>query len=155
MRLASTAAVRSGLRCCVGLAAIFGAMSASAVTLHDLSDPEFAGIYGRYAPNGDCTRTPMVTIDNTGFAFRTKAGTSQSTTFEYALSFFGPDYSGIAKAIFPFPVSEYEPGHVLMYVNADEQRGKLAFESNLGPGEKYSPLEAQLVAASPLVRCKT
>ena len=46
--------------------------------------------------------------------------TQRSAKFEFAASFFGPDYSGISFTFFPFPISDYEPGHVLMYVNADE-----------------------------------
>ncbi len=41
-----------------------------------------------------------------------------------------------------------------MFVNADEVPGKLAFEDNLAQGQRYTPTEAALRKASPLMRCK-
>ena len=127
---------------------------AGAATLTDFKDGGFDTAFGRYAPMGDCKRSPVVTLDASGMTFTVGGQTQRSAKFEFAASFFGPDYSGISFTFFPFPISDYEPGHVLMYVNADEVEGKLALEENLGPGERLSPFEAALVKSSPLMRCR-
>jgi len=116
---------------------------AGAVTLTDFKDGGFDTAFGRYAPMGDCKRSPVVTLDASGMTFTVGGQTQRSA-----------DYSGISFTFFPFPISDYEPGHVLMYVNADEVEGKLALEENLGPGERLSPFEAALVKSSPLMRCR-
>lgn len=143
------------LRLLLGAAMLVGATEAAAVTLSDLRDQGLDPIFGDYAPGGDCVLEPRLTIGETGFAFQSGARTAQSESFEHALSFWGPDYDGISLVFFPFPLDEYEPGHVLMIVNADEQPGIVTFDENLGPGESLSPLEAELIAASPLMMCRS
>lgn len=145
----------AGTACLMLGAIVLGARVANAETLDDLSDSNFQPVYGDYAPAGDCSRMPKVTIEASGLVFRTDEGSQRATRIEYALSYFGPDYQGISLALFPFPRSEDEPGHILMYVNPDEIAGRLTFEQNLGPGERLSALEARLVNASPLLRCKS
>lgn len=127
--------------------------SAGAVTLADLSDPGFRTFDGTYAPDGNCSRMPQVSITAAGITFRSVGGSQRTTSIEHALSFFGPDYQGISIALFPFPSGADNPGHILMYVNADEVPGRLTLEQNLGPGERLSPFEAEVTAASPLQLC--
>lgn len=129
--------------------------SVGAVTLDDLSDPGFRKFDGTYAPGGNCSRMPQVAITASGITFTSVRGSEHTTSIEYALSFFGPDYQGISIALFPFPKGEDNPGHILMYVNADEVPGRLTLEQNLGPGERLSSFEAELTAASPLQLCVT
>ncbi|MXO61384.1 hypothetical protein GRI89_17720 [Altererythrobacter salegens] len=129
--------------------------SVSAVTLTDLSAEQFASTYGEYAPNGDCSRGAMVSLYRSGLTFHVGGVDRHEAAFEYATTFFGPDYEGIAFVLFPFPISADEPGHVLMYVNAEEVPGQLMFEENLGPGESFTPFEAELVRSSPLMLCKS
>jgi len=139
--------------CILALSALYLASEAGAATLHDLRDPGFASIYGDYAPRGKCDGPLSLKIDEGGFSFRVDGEALHPNSFEHALSFFGPDYAGISQAFFPFPVDEYEPGHVLMYVNADEIEGRIAFEENLGPGERLAYSEARIVGSSPWLKC--
>ena len=145
---------RSGRRLMIAAAAVLcGAVQAGAVTLTDLRDQGFESIFGDYAPGGDCSREPRLRIDEAGFTF-TRAGRAiHAHSLEYAASFGGPDYHGISLFFFPFPISEDEPGHVLMTVNDNEQPGLVSFGDNLGPGESYAPLEADLVSAGQFSRC--
>ena len=142
-----------GLRLAIGAFIFCGSVAASAVTLRSLEGDAFEPVYGDYAPRGDCSLEPRVTIGRSGLIFRAGGKSTQSSTFEYAASFMGQEYNGISLVFFPFPVSEYEFGHVVMTVNADEKPGVISLEANLGPGERLNGLEAALVKASPLQLC--
>ena len=136
------------------LTLIIVSSSAQGVTLDNLRDARLDPIFGRYAPAGNCAAYPIVTIDKTGIAFRTTAGTTHTGSFEYAVSYMGPEYEGITSVFFPFPVSDDDFGRLLMFVNADEKKGRLTFEADLGPGQRQSQLEAMLTRSSPLMLCK-
>ena len=126
---------------------------APAVTLHGLKNSQLDDIYGTYAPRGECAREPRITVDDSGMTFTHAGKSTHSGTVEYALTYMGPDYQGIGHVIFPFPVNEDDVGRVMMTFNAGEKRGALAVESNLGPGQSFSPLEAALVKHSPYAKC--
>ncbi len=136
------------------LVSIFSATAARAVTLTDLRDSGLQSIFGSYGPGGNCRALPVVVIDPTGLSFRTPGGTIHPRSIEYAVSYMGPDYDGITSVLFPFPINADEPGHVVMFVNADEKKGRLTIEDNRGPADRYSPLEATLIRSSPLMLCK-
>jgi hypothetical protein len=143
------------LRCnalAMGLAMLV-AGAADAVTLGTLKGSHLDGIYGTYAPRGDCKREPRITVDDSGLAFMHAGQATHSRSIEYAVSYGGPEYSGISQWIFPFPVGDDDFGRVLMTFNPDEKPGTLQVESNLGPGQGYTPLQAALVKASPYARC--
>ena len=127
--------------------------NASAVTLENLKDAQLDGIFGTYAPGGDCKREPRITVDDSGLGYAHAGKTTHSTSIEYAVSFGGPEYDGISRWIFPFPVNADDVGRVLMTFNGDEKPGTLAVEPNLGPGQSLSGLQASLVKASPYARC--
>src|SRR5690554_7909336 len=80
--------------------------SAQAVSIDGLQGSGFDHIYGSYAPDGDCAREPRVTIAGPGMTFRADGRTVTATRIEYAASFFGGLYEGIALAFFPFPRSD-------------------------------------------------
>ncbi len=128
--------------------------SANAVTLANLEGAQLDDLYGTYAPHGDCRREPRITVDDSGLAFRQAGRTTHARSIEYALSFAGPDYAGISRWIFPFPVNDDDVGRVLMTFNPDEKPGTLMVESNLGPGQRMTALQSALVEASPYARCK-
>ena len=155
LAVGSMVSKRTGGRalCIFALSALGFASEAGAATLYDLRDPAFASLYGEYAPRGKCDGPLSLTIDETGLLFHVDGESRHTDAFEYAASFFGPDYSGISLAFFPFPVNDYEPGHVLMYVNADEVEGRISFEENLGPGERLAYSEARIVGSSPWLKC--
>ncbi len=136
------------------IAAVMVSFQARAVTLNGLKNQGFAANYGSYAPRGDCALAPRVTIDDAGFTFLANGRTVQPKRFEWAVSYMGPSYNGIAAVFFPFPVNDNDYGRVLMIVNEDEKRGTIGFHSNVGPGQRLDAMEAALVKASPLSLCR-
>ena len=136
----------------IGLAALLPG-DAHALTLGNLKGAQLDGIYGTYAPRGDCTREPRITVDDSGFAYMLGGKATHSVKVEYALTYGGPEYTGISQWIFPFPVSDDDFGRVLMTFNADEKPGALLVEPDLGPGQSLNALQAALVKASPFARC--
>ncbi len=139
---------------CIGAALLLGSAAANALTVTGLKGQGFDGIYGDYAPGGNCQIEPRVTIGDAGFTFRVNGKSVQPKSFEYAASFMGQSYDGIMSAFFPFPVSDSDYGRSMMFVNADEKPGVIKFEPNLGPGEQLPAIEANLIKASPFMLCK-
>lgn len=130
-----------------------GSTTAGAVTLDNLDGQGFEPIFGDYAPGGNCSAEPRVTIDKTGMTFRANGSSSHSKTVEFAASFLGPEYDGISMVFFPFPLGDYEFGRVIMTANADEMPGLLRFEDNTGPGDTFTSLEAALVRTGTFQLC--
>lgn len=135
------------------LVLMFVAGNAHALTVHDLKGQHFEANYGTYAPHGDCKREPKITVDESGFTFEYRGKQIHPGTFEWAVTYFGPEYQGIANYFFPFPVSDSDYGRVGMTVNPGEKRGTLKFEPNLGPGQSLNALQAALVHGSPYAKC--
>jgi len=136
------------------LAVGIGALGvASAVTLKTLKDSQLTDLYGIYAPGGDCKREPRIKVDDSGLAYEYAGQATHSTSIEYALTYGGPDYAGISRWMFPFPVSDNDVGRVLMIFNPEEKPGTLKAEPNLGLGEHMSEFQAALVKASPYAKC--
>jgi hypothetical protein len=121
--------------------------TASAVTINGLEGSGFAHIHGSYAPGGDCSREPRVTLDDAGMTFHAIGRTVQRTRVEYAASFFGMSHEGIALAFFPFTRNDNDMGAVLMIVNEDEKPGAIRIESNAEPGQRLDPFEAALAGS--------
>jgi hypothetical protein len=136
----------------MGVAALLPG-NVDALTLGNLKGAQLDGIYGTYAPRGDCTREPRITVDDSGLAYMLGGKSTHSGNVEYAVSYGGQEYTGISQWIFPFPVSDDDFGRVLMTFNADEKAGKLLVDPDLGPGQGLSALQAALVKASPFARC--
>jgi hypothetical protein len=143
---------RTRLALLVAMAALLSG-NATAVTLDNLKDSQLDDIYGTYAPGGDCKREPRIIVDDSGLAFANAGKTTHGTGIEYALSYGGPEYAGISRWIFPFPVDDNDFGRVLLTFNPEEKRVTLGAESDLGPGQSLSALQAALVKASPYTRC--
>jgi hypothetical protein len=126
---------------------------AGAVELQDLKG--FDGIFGRYAPGGDCKRQPQVLVDVTGLTFEIDGKKDKVTNAEYAASFGGPDYRGSSVWIFPFRLAD---GYsILMTFNNDEKEGELfiaGHDEGYPGGPKLSPRNEALVKGSPYARCK-
>jgi|TARA_R100000501_G_scaffold18139_1_gene36337 hypothetical protein len=136
------------------LAALLLARPASALPLTNLKGQGLESIYGAYAPGGECTREPRITIDEDGFAFRVGESTVRGKPFERALTFMGPSYDGISAVFFPFPASNSDFGPLVMIVNDEETPGLIRVDSNLAPGQRLDPLHAALNEASPFIRCE-
>jgi len=136
------------------LAVGIGALGvANAVTLKSLKDSQLTDLYGIYAPGGDCKREPRIKVDDSGLAYEYAGHSTHSTSIEYALTYGGPNYAGISRWIFPFPVNDNDVGRVLMVFNPEEKPGTLTAEPNLGLGEHMSEFQAALVKASPYAKC--
>lgn len=127
---------------------------AGALTITGLKGHGLNAIYGSYAPRGNCAAEPRMTIDDKGFTFRANGRTLVASKVEYAVSYNGQSYEGIASVFFPFPRSDDDYGPVVMTVNEGEKRGVIGFESNLGRGQRADPFHAALTSASPFTLCK-
>lgn len=127
--------------------------AAHALTLKNLRNQGVDGIFGTYAPGGDCRREPRVVVDGSGFTYHYRGQASHPASFEYAVSYMGQGYQGIGHWFFPFPLSDDDFGRVLMTVNPGEKAGTLQFEPNLAPGQSLTPLQLALVRNSPYAKC--
>ena len=133
------------------LLALLLPMQAQALTLSNLKDQGLDKTFGRYAPHGNCSAGPVITIDATGFTFNVGGKKTHPTHFEYAVSYMGPEYSGIGSVFFPFVRSDSDFGPTQLTVNADEISGKLVVE--VTPGMAATATEKALGRASPYMRC--
>ncbi|CAN5314514.1 hypothetical protein BH10PSE13_BH10PSE13_14560 [soil metagenome] len=125
---------------------------ASALTVTSFREGALASTFGQYAPGGDCTRSPRITVDATGLTFAIGAQTLHPPRYEWAVSYGGQDYQGISQWVFPFPKSEDDFGPVLMTLNANEKPGRQILLENNAVGALPAPY-AILVKASPYLRC--
>jgi hypothetical protein len=126
---------------------------AAAVEVHDLKGLE--GIFGRYAPAGDCKRQPQILVDVTGLTFTVAGASEKVTNPEYAAGYGPADYQGISVWIFPFHLKD---GYsILMTFNYNEKKGALAIDpqdEGYKGGPKLSARNQALVNGSPYARCK-
>lgn len=117
----------------------------------------FEAIFGRYGPNGDCTTYPQVVIDAAGFALdQGKGRVERANRPEYAASFFGPEYGGIAKAFFPY-WTDAGPNPFIATVNHDDQRGRLVIEPHDLGWKGGPPMPSRYqpwLQGSPYAKCK-
>lgn len=113
-------------------------------------------LFGRYAPGGDCARTPRIVVDRSGIAFEgLPGGDEKVTSVEYAASYGGNYYQGISKWIFPFRSGDGYP--ILMSFHADEKRGALAItphDEGWQGGPPLAPRNKTLVDGSPYAPCR-
>jgi hypothetical protein len=137
----------------VGLCASLLCSAAGAVEVSGMGD--FKPLHGRYAPGGDCTRQPRITVDEGGITFEVQGASEKVARLEHAASFAGPEYSGISQWFFPFTNANGYP--VLMVFNADEKPGRLTIDANdegWPGGPRLSTRNQALVKGSPYSRCK-
>lgn len=135
-------------------AAITHVSSAQAVTLSAFKGQGMEGIYGSYAPGGDCSKEPRLTIGDRGITFRTNGREVTPPRVEYAASFFGQAYEGITQVFFPFMVSDNDLGRVIMFVDDDEKRGVIRFEADLAPGQRADPFHTAFTGSKLFTLCK-
>lgn len=126
---------------------------AGAVEVNGMGD--FAALQGRYAPGGDCSRQPRITVDASGITFEALGGVEKATRLEYAASYGGMQYEGISQWFFPFRSAAGWP--VVLTFNAGETPGRMTIEPHdegWPGGPKLSPRNQALVNGSPYARCK-
>jgi len=124
---------------------------AAAVTVTSFAGESLQEVYGRYAPGGDCSKGPIITVDDSGFAYEVGGKTSHSGKVEIIYSFWGHDYQGISIAFFPFVSGDNDYGATTLVMNADEVPGKITV-SNDGP-QPTTAVQRALAKASPYMRC--
>ena len=127
------------------------ASPAWALTATRLDPAQMGGIFGRYAPRGDCRSGPVITIDASGFGFELDGRTTHPARFEIAYAYMGQDYDGIGRFFFPFVRDDDDYGATTLTVNADEVPGKLTI-ANDGP-PPLTALQQALAQASPYTCC--
>lgn len=137
----------------LGGIALLCAGSASAVILNGFKDTGLEHIYGSYAPGGNCAAEPRLTIDDKGITFRASGRTVLAGKVDYSPGFYGGNYEGIVVALYPFPAGEFNPGPVLMIVNADEKRGLIRIEADVPRGQRVDPFHAALAAPASYTLC--
>jgi hypothetical protein len=123
-----------------------------AIEIDGLKD--FAALYGRYAPAGDCSKTPQILVDAAGFIFEVNGEKERATRVEFAASYGGNYYEGITQWFFPFKSANGWP--VIMAFNANEKPGALTIEPNDEGWKGGPPLAAShqaLVKGSPYAKC--
>lgn len=151
MRRVRNRVARIAIAICLGSMIPAAAGAVEVENLEGLDD-----VFGRYAPGGDCQRTPRIVVDRSGIAFEGLAGDpARVTTVEYAASYGGNYYQGISKWIFPFRSSDGFP--ILMAFHADEKRGALAItphDEGWPGGPPLAPRNKALVDGSPYALCR-
>jgi hypothetical protein len=126
---------------------------AGAIEVDGLKD--FAALHGRYAPWGDCAKSPRIVVDTTGFTFEVNGAKEQATRVEYAASYGGNAYEGITKWFMPFHNANGWP--LIMAFNAGEKPGLLTIDPHdegWQGGPALSARNQALVKGSPYARCK-
>jgi len=126
---------------------------ALAVTVDDLEGLE--AHFGRYAPGGDCSRQPRITVERAGMTFEVGGKTEKATRMEWAVSYGGNSYDGISQWVFPFGSEGNYP--ILMTFNDGEKKGVLGIaphDEGWQGGPPLSPRNKALVDGSPYAKCK-
>jgi hypothetical protein len=137
-----------------GFAAALAATGAArAVTVENLEGLEEQ--FGRWAPGGDCSRQPRITVERAGMAFEVAGKSEQVTRMEWAVSYGGNAYQGISQWLFPFGSAGSYP--ILMTFNEGEKRGVLAItphDQGTPGGPPLGARERALVDGSPYAKCQ-
>lgn len=136
-----------------GLVAVLAAAPAGAVEVSGMAD--FKPLFGRYAPGGDCSRQPRISVEASGIVFEAQGVTEKVTKLEYGASYGGMQYEGISEWFFPFKNANGWP--VLMTFNADEKQGRVTIkpqDEGWQGGPKLSARLQTLVSGSPYQRCR-
>ena len=113
-------------------------------------------LFGHYGPQGDCTKYPQVVIDAAGFALdQGKGKIERANKPEYAASFMGHSYNGIARVFFPYWKDE-GPNPFTATVNANEKPGTLLVEGHDFGWKGGPPMPARYqpwLEGSPYAKC--
>lgn len=115
------------------------------------------GNYGIYAPRGDCTREPRITVDDSGFTFRYGQHVTHPPTVATAGGGFGRQDTLLA--FFPFPTgvtqgkSGLEAAGAGPLLMALDTRAFTLTLSASNPRVPLTPLQQALIKHSPYARC--
>ncbi len=146
--------VRVAVVLLVGAVLVLACGSAAAVPVSDLKG--FESLFGRYGPHGNCAKYPQVLVTVGGFALdRGQGRVERGGPIEYAASFFGPEYNGIAQAFFPF-WRDGGPNPFIVLINDGEKPGTLSIAPHDLGWKGGPPMPARYqpwLAGSPYARC--
>lgn len=141
----------------IGLAMSMAACAAPVLAVGLDNMKGFESLFGVYGPKGDCSRYPQVVIDAAGFALDQGQGRiERANKPEYAASFMGDSYEGIAMVFFPYWKDE-GPNPVILTLNAGEKRGTLLAEGHDFGWKGGPPMPARYqpwLKGSPYAKCK-
>lgn len=137
-------------------ALLLSSAPARALTVTNLRNLQVEWSFGQYAPGGDCTRQPRLTVDATGFTVLANGQTLHPARSEWA-----PDYVRGADDnpnprykvtwFFPFMRSDSDFGPLVLTLEQDRGVATASFENqdmHPQPGAYGA-----LLAATPLKRC--
>jgi hypothetical protein len=133
------------------LLVIFGAPQARSAGLPNLD--AFAGLHGLYAPGGDCSDHPRITVDGDGLSVENGDSRYEFERFDHASNFGGVDYAGSSIWLMPLHGSERP---ILMTFNSGEQPGVLTvepYDRGWAGGPPLNRRHQRLVDGSPYRRC--
>jgi hypothetical protein len=109
-------------------------------------------LYGAYAPGGDCTKEPKVTLQATAITILSAGKATRLSPIDACFSCEGgARYEGIVVWVSQLG-ADRNPIEPFFYFNAGEKKGALAMEKQ--GAQKYPPAQRAVALASPLVRCK-
>lgn len=113
----------------------------------------FAHTYGRYAPDGDCSREPQVVVAASGLEITVNGSTEKITQPDVAWAYGGNFYEGSSRWLFPYSGDDRP---VLMSLDADEKTGVMHIAPHDRGSAGVPALSARhqaLVDGSPYLRC--
>jgi hypothetical protein len=121
-----------------------------------LSLSEYRGyiLSGRYAPQGDCQKQPIIEVTPAGELSIHADGKAERVKPDIAYSYGGNYYEGIQVWLFPY----HEPERPILFnFNAEEQSGRLditGHDHGWAGGPPLSQSHQALVNGSPYQRCQ-
>lgn len=109
---------------------------------------------GRYAPQGDCTKQPVIAVTPAGELSIHTDGKTERIKPDIAYSYGGNYYEGIQVWLFPY----HEPERPILFnFNTEEQFGRLditGHDHGWAGGPPLSQPHQALVSGSPYQRCQ-
>jgi hypothetical protein len=114
------------------------------------ADPPRPDLWGVYAPGGDCGREPRVEIDAEGARVVAGGRRTKITPLDFCFACAGgAAYEG--PEVWMSNLANGEP-QVVFRLNADDVIGAMDIYNN--SGGSVDPALAQVIAATPLARCR-
>ena len=130
------------------LVLILGLATAGAAAAQTAPAPD---LLGRYAPGGDCTRAPRVTLEEKALTIQAGGKVTRLAPIDACYSCEGgARYDGVVVWISQLG-PDRNPIEPFFYFNAGEKKGVLSMEKR--GAQNYPPAHRAVAMASPLKRC--
>jgi len=109
-------------------------------------------LLGSYAPGGDCTKEPKVTLEEKAITILAAGKATRLSPIDACFSCEGgARYEGIVVWVSQLG-PDRNPIEPFFYFNAGEKKGALAMDKQ--GAQKFPPAQRAVALASPLMRCK-